>query len=191
MASKAVGWIRLVPNELTGLRLVLAAVFPFLPGPARLPVVLVSAATDWLDGWFARRFGAQSAVGGLLDAFADKTFVLSVLCTLASDGALAWWQVPVLLVRDVAVAFTVFHFAVRREWAAFASMPARRWGKITTLFVFAFFVVLLTASLEALRLPIFLLAAASSLVAGVDYLTRFARVRRGGGDGQGPSSMEE
>jgi phosphatidylglycerophosphate synthase len=175
MDSKAPGWIRAVPNALSGLRLALAAAFPFVPPAVRLPVVVASGATDWLDGWIARRFHVQSTVGGLLDAVADKTFVLSALLTLASAGLLAWWQVPLLLVRDAAVLFTALFFARRREWAAFRGMPARWSGKITTALTFAFFVVALVPALADLRFPLFLSTASASLLAGADYMAYFVR----------------
>lgn len=173
MESKAPGWIRQVPNALSGLRLVLAIAFPFLSPGGRLPAVLASGATDWLDGLLARRYGVESTFGGLLDAVADKAFVVAVLLTLASAGVLGWWQVPMVLARDVAVLFTVIFFALRRDWAAFGGMPARWWGKITTTVTFAFFVAVLVPALADLRLPLFLAAASASLIAGVDYLMRF------------------
>ena len=183
MESKAPGWLRQVPNALSGLRLLLAVAFPFLAPTGRLPTVLASGATDWLDGLIARRYGVQSTFGGLLDGIADKAFVVSVLLTLASAGVLGWWQVPLVLVRDAAVLCTALFFALRRDWAAFGRMSARWWGKLTTLLTFAFFVALLVPGLEALRSPLFFAVAAVSLVAGVDYLARFVLALRGGMEG--------
>ena len=180
MESKAPGWIRQVPNALSGLRLILAIAFPFLAPTGRLPVVLASGTTDWLDGLIARRYGVQSMFGGLLDAVADKAFVVSVLLTLASAGILGWWQVPLLLVRDAVVLITALFFALRRDWAAFGGMPARWSGKVTTILTFAFFVAVLVPDLEDVQLPLFLGVAAASLAAGVDYLTRFICVLRRG-----------
>ena len=179
MESKAPGWIRQVPNALSGLRLILALAFPFLPPIARLPTVLAGGASDWLDGLIARRYSVQSTFGGLLDAVADKAFVVSVLLTLASAGILAWWQVPLVLLRDLAVLVTVLFFALRRDWAAFGGMPARRWGKITTMLTFAFFVAVLVPAFDVLRWPLFGAAAAASLMAGADYLMRFVCALRG------------
>ena len=179
MESKAPGWIRQVPNALSGLRLVLAVAFPFLTPSGRLPAVLASGATDWFDGRIARRYGVQSTFGGLLDAVADKAFVLSALCTLASEGILDWWQVPAVLVRDAVVLCSVIIFALRRDWAAFRGMPARWWGKITTLLMFLFFVVVLVPELDDLRRPLFFVVAATSAIAGLDYLIRFVCVLRG------------
>ena len=64
--------IGLVPNVLSGLRLVLAAGFWALPPSWRLAAVIAGGLSDWLDGFIARRFGVTSVAGGLLDGIADK-----------------------------------------------------------------------------------------------------------------------
>ena len=48
----------------------------------------VAMATDWLDGWIARRRGMTSPLGSLLDPIADKVLVLAVLVMLIEDGRL-------------------------------------------------------------------------------------------------------
>lgn len=179
MEKAAPRWIRQVPNALSGLRLALAVAFPWLPAAGRLPAVVASGATDWLDGLIARRYGVQSTFGGLLDAVADKAFVLATLLTLAAGGLVAWWQVPFVLVRDVAVLLTALYFALRGEWAAFGGMPARWPGKVTTLLVFVWFLALLVPVRPWLQTTLFVLLATASIAAGADYLVRFARAARG------------
>lgn len=69
-------------------------------------VFAVSAASDWLDGWLARRLDAQSELGALLDPIADKvlTGAYLVAYTLIAGGnpALAI-PVGIILLRDVLV----------------------------------------------------------------------------------------
>lgn len=85
-----------IPNALTALRIllvpVLLALLPRVPdgaGPwsrTRLPVVglfFLLAATDWLDGYLARRLGATSRWGSLADAVADRLALLLPLLYLA------------------------------------------------------------------------------------------------------------
>ena len=172
-------WIRQVPNTLSGVRFGLAVAFPLLPDDKRLPAVVASGATDWLDGLIARRYGVQSTFGGLFDAVADKAFVLAALLTLAARGLVAWWQVPLVLARDAAVLATALYFAARREWAAFGGMPARWSGKVTTLLVFAWFVALLLPAPGWVVTTLFVLLAAASTSAGMDYLVRFGHALAG------------
>lgn len=49
-----------------------------------LPALAVSGATDWADGWAARRFNQPSVIGSYLDPLADKVLICSVV------GALGW-----------------------------------------------------------------------------------------------------
>lgn len=49
-----------------------------------LPALVVSGASDWADGWAARRFNQPSVIGSYLDPLADKVLICSVV------GALGW-----------------------------------------------------------------------------------------------------
>lgn len=66
-------------------------------------VFAVAMATDWVDGWLARRTGKPSAMGSLLDPVADKVLVLSVLIVLADDGVFAGWMVAAIVAREFLV----------------------------------------------------------------------------------------
>ena len=71
-----------------------------------LVLFLLAAATDWLDGYFARKLNAVTPLGAALDHAADKVLITCVLV------ALAYAALPLMLVaaavlilgRDVAVA---------------------------------------------------------------------------------------
>ena len=60
-------------------------------------------ATDWVDGWLARRSGSSSAMGSLLDPVADKILVLSVLIVLLGEGVFAGWVVAAIVAREFLV----------------------------------------------------------------------------------------
>lgn len=166
-------WAVVLPNVLTGFRFGLAATFPLLPPDWRLPIVLLAAASDGIDGWVARRFDGASWIGGLLDAAADKAFVLIVLFTALAEGRLDGVQLLLLLPRDIAVAAMALAAAVTRRWAGFRRVPARRFGKWTTALLFALFVLLVVEPHWALagRLvtPALIVTAAVSILAAIDY----------------------
>ena len=74
---RALREFRQLPNQLTGLRVVLAMALCWLVDGDRrlfLAVFLAAGATDVLDGYFARRLGAESEFGAALDSFADSVF---------------------------------------------------------------------------------------------------------------------
>jgi CDP-diacylglycerol--glycerol-3-phosphate 3-phosphatidyltransferase len=90
-------WLKTLPNLLTGARIVLGVLVFALLAAARLTVALgglrafvllafgafvVAAATDFFDGWLARRLSAQSAWGAMLDPIADKIAVLAAILGL-------------------------------------------------------------------------------------------------------------
>ncbi|XP_026192426.1 ice-structuring glycoprotein-like [Cyclospora cayetanensis] len=58
---------------------------------AAVPSLLFSAAaaTDWLDGWLARRWGVCTAVGAAVDAVADKLLVVAALGDVTTAAAAA------------------------------------------------------------------------------------------------------
>lgn len=76
-----------VPNALSGLRLALAPVGLIVAwsGEARgyQAIFAVAVATDFLDGWLARRLGAESALGVRLDALADMATYLGLFFAVA------------------------------------------------------------------------------------------------------------
>jgi CDP-diacylglycerol---glycerol-3-phosphate 3-phosphatidyltransferase len=63
----------------------------------------VAMATDWFDGWLARRSGRTSAMGSLLDPVADKVLVLAVLIVLVDRGVFAGWMVAAIVAREFLV----------------------------------------------------------------------------------------
>jgi len=60
-----------------------------------------AAATDFLDGYLARRWNQGTILGSYLDPIADKVFVGFVGTALAIKGALPVWLVALLVSRDV------------------------------------------------------------------------------------------
>jgi CDP-diacylglycerol---glycerol-3-phosphate 3-phosphatidyltransferase len=63
----------------------------------------VAIATDWFDGWVARRSGRASAMGSLLDPVADKVLVLAVLIVLVDRGVVPGWMVAAIAAREFLV----------------------------------------------------------------------------------------
>ncbi len=59
-------------------------------------VFALAMATDWLDGWWARRRGESSDLGRLLDPIADKILVLTVLIMLTGRVFPAWMVVAIV-----------------------------------------------------------------------------------------------
>ena len=101
------------PNFLTLLRFLAVPFFVFLmidPTPQSslwaTGIFLFAAVTDWLDGYLARLFHAESILGKLLDPLADKILVMAALVMLAalpSGERIPAWIVVVLLAREMVI----------------------------------------------------------------------------------------
>lgn len=59
--------------------------------------------TDFLDGYFARRYGAVTALGKILDPLADKILVILTMIMLIPLGRIPTWIVMLIVVRELAV----------------------------------------------------------------------------------------
>ncbi len=66
-------------------------------------LLVVFAATDWLDGYLARRLDQISRLGTLLDPISDRALFLVVGIAFVVAGILPVWALVLILVRDVAV----------------------------------------------------------------------------------------
>jgi CDP-diacylglycerol--glycerol-3-phosphate 3-phosphatidyltransferase len=98
-----------VPNVLSFVRIPLAVVL-FACIVDRLWLVglilfVVACATDWLDGWWARRFGPLTLVGRNLDPLADKILVCGMFIYLIKvpDAGIDPWMATVVVVRELLV----------------------------------------------------------------------------------------
>jgi CDP-diacylglycerol--glycerol-3-phosphate 3-phosphatidyltransferase len=99
-----------IPNILSLVRLMMSvAVFVAIERDAWLPATVlfvVAASTDWVDGWWARRFGQVSRLGRIFDPLVDKVLVCGVWILLASrdqPAAIAPWMAAVVVVRELVV----------------------------------------------------------------------------------------
>ncbi len=66
-------------------------------------LLAVFSATDWLDGYLARRLDQVTRLGALLDPISDRALFVVVGVGFVVSGLLPLWAVALLLVRDVAV----------------------------------------------------------------------------------------
>lgn len=161
-----------IPNLLSFSRLVLGVAFPALPVSWRFAVVAIAGLTEFLDGALSRLWHVTSDTGRLLDPIADKVFVLAVFGTLAFDGTVALWELPLIGARDLLVLGGCAYVATRRGRGALMRVPPRPLGKVATALQFAYMVLALLGR-GPLR-PVFLVTAVVSVAAGLDYLIKGA-----------------
>lgn len=127
-------WLTL-PNLFTLSRLLLAPVivYAILNGQAlaALAIFAAAAATDVVDGYLARHFGAATAAGAFLDPIADKLLLTGVYLALALAGSAPWWLVGAIFGRDLLILAASAVALLATKLRAF---PPSRWGKTSTFF---------------------------------------------------------
>jgi cardiolipin synthase len=105
-----------VPNAVTLVRLLCIPLFLWLlfgahRQTASAILLAVLGATDWIDGYVARRFHQVSTVGKVLDPAADRILVGTGVIAIMVHGAVPIWFGVATLAREVVVAGTVLVLA--------------------------------------------------------------------------------
>jgi cardiolipin synthase (CMP-forming) len=134
-----------VPNLLSMARLAGVPLFLWLVlGPEAdgwaLVVLMVSGATDYADGWLARKLDQTTVVGQILDPVADRLYILAVVIGLALRDVIPWWLAVSLPLRDALMWGLVPLLRTR----GYSSLPVHFLGKAATFnLLYAFPLLLL------------------------------------------------
>ncbi|MBI5970286.1 MAG: CDP-diacylglycerol--glycerol-3-phosphate 3-phosphatidyltransferase [Deltaproteobacteria bacterium] len=100
-----------LPNVLSFVRIAAAPalVVMLLFAPSQTMSIVTAAvfsavcATDWLDGYLARKRASVTALGQFLDPVADKILITTVLIMLIPLGRVPAWMIAVIISREIAV----------------------------------------------------------------------------------------
>lgn len=133
---------RTLPNYITFARIALLPLLLVLLAnrqfAAAFALSLVVFASDWADGYLARRTGAVSPLGTWLDPVADRLAVFVVAIGFGLGHVVPWEYVALLVVPDIILGV----FAV----TAFRGAPevsVSRVGKLRTALIFTGFAAML------------------------------------------------
>lgn len=127
-----------IPNLLSAFRLALVPVIVWLycgRGDYHLTawVLLLSGATDIVDGFIARRFDMVSDLGKVLDPVADKLTQAAALACLLTRFRAVWWLLAVLVVKEGVMA-AMGILVIKRTGVVHGA----RWhGKLATCLIYA------------------------------------------------------
>jgi CDP-diacylglycerol--glycerol-3-phosphate 3-phosphatidyltransferase len=131
-----------------------------------------AAATDWVDGRLARRWGVTSRLGSFLDPTADKLLVSGVLIALLAAGRASTWIVAIIIGRELVI--MALRGAIASEGE---SMAPSTLGKLKTSIQFVAIALAILRPgdpLGGLFVDewVMLAAAAITVASAVDYLMR-------------------
>jgi cardiolipin synthase (CMP-forming) len=85
-------------------------------------------ATDWVDGFLARRLAQVSNVGKVIDPVADRLLVIVGLLAVAGAGGVPWWFAGTTLARELIVSLLTLALAALGA----ARIDVLWWGKVST-----------------------------------------------------------
>lgn len=169
------------PNKLTLFRMAASPVIiVFMMFPNRFfafmaaLVFSIAAATDYFDGFFARRNGLVSSFGKAMDPLADKLLVSSSLIMMTSHGWVPAWMVCVIIGRELAI--TGFRIVIMERGE---DISASNLGKYKTGFQIAAIIPLLLnypyfgINMHAIGTFLIYCALVFTLWSGYDYIKRF------------------
>jgi cardiolipin synthase len=172
-----------LPNMLTYGRIAAAPLVGatyYIPGNwgpwIAFSIFVIASITDYFDGYLARAWQQQSALGRMLDPIADKLLVSVAILVLGVDGMFngtSFWAAVIILMREVFVSGL-------REFLAElnVSVPVTRLAKWkTTIQLIAVAALLIAPALQGakqgliinLGLTFFWAAALVTLYTGYDY----------------------
>ena len=119
-----------IPNQLTAARFVLAILVFVLIVYERyfgaMIVFIIAASTDWIDGYWARRFNQVTKLGRMFDPFVDKIIICGTFIFLVAvpDSGVQAWMAVVIVGRELLV--TALRSYLEGEGADFsASMSGK------------------------------------------------------------------
>jgi CDP-diacylglycerol---glycerol-3-phosphate 3-phosphatidyltransferase len=130
-----------------------------------LAIFLISAGTDWLDGYLARRLNQVTDLGKFLDPLVDKLLVFAPLLCLIELRQIPAWGVFLILAREL----TIAGWRVNQTQISGANI----WGKLKTVSQIAAIALLIvpeSASWQAFSLIVFWISVALTLISGLIYL---------------------
>src|SRR3954465_3397174 len=170
-----------LPNSLTLLRIFLV---PFLvvvlltkfTGSefVGLGIFLVAAVTDFLDGYFARKYNKMTRLGALLDPIADKLLMSAAFISLIELGLARAWMIVIIIGREFAV--SGLRSIAAQHGVTIAASPLGKTKMVAQVVAIALLIVGYELGefrfIGELALWVVMLFA---LVSGVDYFIKFSR----------------
>ena len=133
--------------------------------------------SDALDGYIAKRFDRRTRLGALLDPAADKALLTGVYVTLWIVGQLPGWLIFLVVLRDVLI---VLGFVLIHATAAPKRFDPLYISKVNTLVQLALVAFVLARGVgieaESVKWALILAAAATTVLSGLSYLVRWARI---------------
>lgn len=162
-------------NKLTILRVFMIPAFLLVlylkvPGSNywALAIFAIASATDWVDGYIARRYNQTTNFGKFMDPLADKCLVTAAMVWFVEIGQMPGWALLVVLIREFGVS------GLRMIASDQGRVIAAGWsGKVKTastmVCIILMFLPFLPAQVNTLCVAVIVL---TTIYSGVEYFMK-------------------
>lgn len=142
-----------IPNILTIIRFILIP-FIFISVVnnyylTALIIFTISAITDVLDGFIARKFNYITDIGKLIDPLADKLTQVSLLLSLAILKILPWWIFAIVFIKECVMVVSASVLYKRKDVVVYSKW----YGKLATVLFYLAIVVSLIVNQFHVQMP--------------------------------------
>lgn len=170
-----------IPNILTTIRFFLIPIFvvvfysPLNDSVLYATLIFALAGlTDFLDGYLARKYNMVTKWGIAMDPLADKLMLLTVLICFTSRGYLPIWVIIVVGIKEILMIFGALFLYYSEDKKL---IPANKFGKVATI---SFYIAILSVAFkisETISFLLVLVAVVLTLIAFINYLLGFTKVK--------------
>jgi CDP-diacylglycerol---glycerol-3-phosphate 3-phosphatidyltransferase len=187
-----------IPNMITMIRLFMTALVFVCLGiasrsePVDVTVVwvafwlfIIAAATDFLDGYLARKWNLVTAFGRIADPFADKILITGTLIMLlqfsAATTVLTHWYVVVVIAREFLV--TAIRGVVEASGSAFGADQLGKWKMVAQCWAVGAFLLLIVGVewVDWIAVASYWASLTLTVVSGLNYVVKARHIILRGG----------
>jgi len=133
-----------------------------------LAVIILAMITDWLDGFFARKWKQVTTLGKLIDPLADKICTAAGFISLSLYHGLPYWITIVIVGRDIIIVLASLIVIGQRNLVMVSNMP----GKMTVFFITLLGIVYLIP-VDWLKAPLVGISALFIVISIINYAIGF------------------
>jgi CDP-diacylglycerol--glycerol-3-phosphate 3-phosphatidyltransferase len=136
--------------------------------------MLLGAATDWFDGFLARRFHQQSDFGRIVDPLSDKICIGGIALYLTLYRDFPKWFFILILARDFTILLLGFFLTVRLK------VPESNWPGKVAVTAMAIVLIVFAFDIQPVKWHFFWIMVALYFISVVSYLPRVKEVFKTG-----------
>ncbi len=166
--------MHLLPNILSIIRIILIPffIYYFIATDYLIAGVLfsISGITDFFDGYFARKYDLTSKLGRMLDPFADKLTIISILIALTIKSIIPGYIALIILTREV----FIFLSSIISYLMGFDFINPSYIGK-ASIFLLYIAIALQLMDFNSIATYLFYLAIPLNVISGYNYIHTTAK----------------